>query len=316
MKGEESQILMVKRFVNSVDIGFMEYSFNDKNWKKLSTGYFYIQFAKLGILRIHDPIVSERTCPTSSDLNKLLVQTIFAQDEYKNIHNAKQMLQLVDKDVFSIIQMEQEIMKTAKIHLINLRTIEAALLMKDIQENDKKITDKGHEARAKSHEITLLLNADKYESIQKERFETLEKNLSTAINTQIQCNPTNLTEFNNLLNEFMVTWNKYNDDTESVRKTKEEVQEYLEMNHMKMTLRHWINHKTISVAEFIEDCDKIIKHSKGLIKKTIQHEAWKLLEKVRNNGPKNIELNRKKANTGMAKLKKLQQDMLDKHVER
>lgn len=311
---------MVARYVSSDHIDSVEYVFGDETpYKKLSIELFHVQLARLRLLRIHDPIVSERTCPSSSDLNKLLVQTITTKIDLKDVQTKLMLAKNDDIEcdaVLSILQMEHRNANKAKEYLIDQRTLEAAFLMKHIKDNRKKITEEGHEARAKSHEIKLHLHADQFETNQGKRFALLEKYLQKAHETQFHNDPSDLTEFNDQFNEFLTTWQKHSDDKEMARQIESQVQEYNDTVNMKKTIRHYFNHPMYTIAEFTDTSDKVIDAAERRHQRAYQHEGPIGVWAYRITIPKEMEIQRNQMNLEMDKLKKLEQNFLDKQVEK
>ncbi|XP_055313145.1 uncharacterized protein LOC129574751 [Sitodiplosis mosellana] len=305
------------RFLTKNRIGSVYVSCNGQKPKEQDIQAFHNQLNLLQFTRMDDVLISERSCPTSSDLNEIFVGAMNLKEvvegiKVSNFLGAKSSARSDNESRLLLVLKRQ--CAEGKSHLTELRTLEAAILMNEINEMDSKCSPDNHAAREKQREIALHLQAAKFENVQLLRFYKYAYALH-RISELESLSAEFMVEVNDLFKEFMVCWKKYTEDMKNAREIQWEYDKYVQMNKMKTMLGAHFNQR-VTPAEFAKDCEKKIDAAQNRLRKMQQNEDYKLTKRLAAEMSKDIEDRRNAVNDEITKLKGLEQKCLDNEIER
>lgn len=309
---------VVTRYVRKRSIGFVYYMLDGRKWRNQPIETFHNHLAQVQFIRINDPIINECSRPTGCDLNKLYADANRSNGTLEIIRTSYHLVNensVAQDIVLSLMIFENKQMNEAKGYLIELRTLEAAKLIKELEIYRGKQANEGHAAKAEQCEIKLLLQADKYEKIQRNRFNAYNDALRMARNAQLHSEPTYLTDFNAIFEEFLAIWEKNTEDKRNARMIKWQAEKYMEMMNINVYLAGYMNHPTITKAEFANDCSIIIEAAKKRLQSLYLNDGYMENKRMVNEKEKEIKINRLTLNNKVEKLKQVEQQLLDGKIE-
>lgn len=300
---------------NRIDL--VEYKFGtgkEKIKSRMTIADFHIQLNRLNLLRIHEPIISERSRPTSLDMNKMFVDALNIAAPLRQM-NLKEFFgksgQTARDAALDIMRMEMKKMADAKDYLIKYRTIEAALVMNGLNGIFWKFMNADFGARAKQRELSLYMEVEKYETIQTQRFLSQKEGLQKAYDwvSSVRCVPINLTEFNGHFNTFLGNLETFMKEKEIAREIEAEVMEYNASRATKSTLQHYFNQPK-PIEEFIKMCDKYADAYRRGFEGIYRHNAWEIVQKSLQMLPMDLESRRVTVNNTAKELECIEQRCL------
>lgn len=312
-QGKKDRRFVVTRYVHKRSIGFVYYMLNGRKWRNQAIETFHNHLAQVQFIRINDPIIDECSRPTGCDLNKLYVDANHSNGTLEIIKTNHHLVnQSVAQDMMIF---ENKQMNEAKGYLIELRTLEAAKMITELEKYRGNQASEGHAAKAEQREIKLMLQADKYETIQRNRFDAYSDALRMARNAHLHSEPTDLTDFNAIFEEFLAIWEKYTEDKRNARMIKWQVEKYMEMMRINVYLAGYMNHPTITKAEFANDCSINIEAAKKRLQSLYLNDGYMQNKQMVNEKGKEIKISRLAVNNKVEKLKQVEQQLLDGKIE-
>lgn len=306
------------RFIrnNSVDYVYVDRDSDHPVHKKRQTiRSFHAELGPLGFMRNYDPIISQRTRPTVSDLNQIFIGFLNTKDQLRDIEWMKTQYKLKTdriRTIADIFQMEKQQMNVANEHLVELRSLEAIILERKIANlhgnfPNSVVDEDGRRA------FNIHVYADKFETIQRKRFASYEKSLQTAL-LAVRFDPTELSKLNGFVAEFNETMDKYLEDKVAADQIEASNKEHNRMVQMQAGLHRYVG-KPEKIEQAIANC--------GLL---IDAANRRLLSLFGNTEQKFENLNKKVAgelkkyqlemNQQIETIKKIGQDWLNGQVEK
>lgn len=276
---------------------------------------FHAHLIPLHFLRIDDPVISQRTRPTSSDMNRMLVNGMNLNVALEDI-NIMLTLMNANEDTrnaaLDIMGLELRACNEAKPHIIGYRKVEAALTTKFLNQTRERIED--YDSR-EQRELSLYMDVEVIDTIQSKRLIEYEKALREASEVIDRHQPIDMTMFKEHFDTFVTQWKTFMNDKKMARKIFAGVEEYNASVAMKRNLHYYFN-KTEPIDKFIAICDKYIDAYKRGFNGIYQHAAWKRAQDMIQNTPKKMEALSKKVNDEVTKLKRFEEDSLKNELKR
>lgn len=283
---------------------------------KMPIEAFHAHLFPLRLLRIDEPIISQRTCPTSSDINQMLVNALKLKEALENQNTINSLMEtdkVACKTAFDMMQMELRACNEAKQHKIEYRNVESALLKKFLKQIRERIG--GYECRAKQRELSFYMDVEQFENLQNNRYIECEKALREASEASDRCQPMDMAEFNDHFDKFAANWEAYMKNMETAHKSIAEVEEYNASVAVKRNLNQYFN-KSAQIDQFIGMCDKYADAYQRGFEGIHRHDDWKRAQNMIQNTPKLIKELRIKVNYEMAQIKQFGEESLDIEIER
>lgn len=265
-----------------------------KKIEQLGIEIFHGQLNQLQFNRINELVISERTFPTSFDLNNIFIDAMNLNailDMMKMNESSAMRVDLQTDCYSSLMQVNKKRMDLAELSLMEIRTLEAGILTHQLNALKSNPTKESHIARKQQCKIIFQERVNKIENIQQNRFKDLETAVQQTLTAEWVAGTDVIKPFNESLDKFMAKMNGYMDG--------------LKNDKMADLIRRCANqHVTIA------GCKKRIDNAQIQLKKLPQGEK-------RSDGIiKNIEDRRKAVEMDMAKLKDLEQKLLDNEINR
>lgn len=292
----------VTRCLRKDRIGFVFISCEGRKPRPQDIQSFHNQLNLLQFTRIDDVWISERSHPTGCDLNGTFINAMDLTASFDAIKNSSFVGTLnnirFDNELNIFMSVHKRRGYDAKTHLIELRTLEAAILMNEFDAMNSKNANDSHTARGTHREIDLLLKAQKFENLQRRHFEYYKNALQQI--SEADASTDFMADINESINEFMVHWKKYTDDMKSARKIQWDYEKDLQLNQMKLN-------QCIGSSESVQDCEKQINAAQNRILAMHQSVGYKLSKRLADEISKEIEDRCRVVNDEMTKLKAIEQ---------
>lgn len=315
IQGTDGEKFVVTRRISKKYINFVYISCNGSKQQKQPIVLFHNQLNLLQFTRIGDVFISEHTNPTSYDLNTILIcaldftelVNIITQNDSLGLEN------MMYQQISGIWQVRERSLNDAKEHLTLLRTLETAILMNRINALNSKTPNESHTARNTQREISFSLLADKFETIQRRRFNSLKDAYQVISEEGWEHSSIDLAEFNDSFEEFMVTLEKFEEDLKHARKIKCKVEKYVQITQMKVFLRRYFNER-VTIREFINVCDKQIEGARRRLQTLHQNMDYQESKRKAEEILKEIKDLHLTINDGMGKLNALGQKVMNNKI--
>lgn len=311
------------RMVTEKHIDFVLIKCDGYKVKKQCIQLFHNQLQWLHFIRIDDMLISERTHPTSSDLNKIFIDALDLKvsfDDIKQSDSMEEITKLAYECWWPLLHIQKRRMDEAKSLLIRSRTVNLVIVLKELESMNAKLPHGSQAARDKQREIKLYLQADQCEAVQRHHFENHKDTLRMVSEAAQLLNPTDLSEltelykrFNDSIDDFGAIWQKYDADTNNARAIKWEAERHGQMTNMKVFLAHHFNLR-VSIAEFINDCEKHIKSAKHRHQTLMVGDGYTRNSRLTDELVRDKEDRRREVNNEMQNFKVLVQKSMDNKI--
>lgn len=284
-------------------------SCNGKKAKSQDIQSFHNQLDLLQFTRINDVSISEHSCPTGFDLNGTFINAMdltASLDAIKNSSFVGALKNIKFGNVLKILPILKRRCYEAKSRLIELRTLEAAILMNEFDTMKSKNVNDSHTAREAQHKIDFLLKLQKTDNLRRRRREFMLQKISKVELRDASIDF--MAEIDESINKFMVHWKLYTDDMKSARVIQWNYDKDMQMNNIKLNRR-------ITSAEFVKDCECLIDAAQNCITMIHQNESYKLRKRLADELSKEIEDRSRAVNDEMAKLKAIERQTFSNTTE-
>lgn len=303
------------RFIrnNSVDCVYVDRDSDHPAHKKRQTiRSFHAELGPIEFQRIDDPIISQRTRPTVSDLNQFSIHSLNTKDQLRDIECMKTQYKLKTdtiRTIADILQMENQQMNVAKEHLVELRSLEAIILERNIANLHEKYPNSVVVDENGRRAFNMHVLADEFETIQRKRFASYKQSLEKGL--AIQFDPIDLSKLKALVAAFEEKMDKYLENKTAADQIEANNKEHNRMVQMQAGLHRYVG-KPEKIEQAHANC--------GLLIEAAKHRSLSLSgdteQKFENLNKKVSGELKKQMNQQIETMKQIGQDLLNGQVKK
>lgn len=316
----KAKSFVVTRYLREEDVQDVHYVYKKGHSKVQTIESFHAELLALRFIQIHSPIISQRTRPTSSELNGLLLKTLQSKNlmEIASVNQSHFEVRIHERDALQkFMSLHYERGDEAKDLLITLRSLELLILDQSIKHLKAKYPDGDTDIRSKCQEFVMYSRVDELDTIQRKRFDTYRSSLQKAHDTPMHLH--SISTLHGILPAFSKTWNTYINDMKLAFDDWENGLLNNKMVSMKASIEYYFEESGdshIQIDHATQDCRKSIDATERRLDALQENDLVKTTEELMLQCQKHIKADLRQVDQLVPILKKLAQRALNEANER
>lgn len=205
------------RFLREDDICNVHYTYEKGRPKIQTIESFHAELFALGFIRIHDPIISQRSRPTGYELNALLIRTLRSVNIMESVKLTESFLKIGENNanaLRNIMEMHLSCKDRTLDCLCPLRSVKLLALERSIQHQRSKYPGDDVDIRSKCHLFSMLSRVSELGTVQSKRNEIYRNLLQEANDIEAPLHSTDFTQVNAIFKSLFEKWDTFKSNIE------------------------------------------------------------------------------------------------------
>lgn len=257
LQKKKSKKFTVTRYLHQENVGNVYYGSRQSRRKKQSIETFHADLSKLQLIWLDDPLISQRTRPTNTEMKQMLLHALGCQSLLKDgevqLHHAKYVIK--NGPLASLVAVLKEWTDKSEAKLLALRSLEKVLMTKKMHElrrQNPNALNYGH--MDKNYDKYMLFEyVEDLESAQLHQFEMHNQVIDDALldndDHRFPVNSIDSNELRAIFNEFSSAWENYREELDADRKDKWAYEENFRMFLMRAGLSDYFDAAGVSAQD-------------------------------------------------------------------